>query len=150
MQQFIEQYSKAPTKEILRKGNCCYAGKFNYCKFMNRKNTAYRYANFFTFGILKESKDGRAGVFLCIFLAYFIFLGNSLLGMLFLTEGLSILTHNCSLAHAGSPRGCPPRLHQIPNPTLGQAGALTTQLHLTPKRVNKIMGNTKVEMIKRD
>jgi hypothetical protein len=45
---------------------------------MNRQNTAYRFANFFTLGILKENKDGRsAGVqvqVLYIFLAYFMFL----------------------------------------------------------------------------
>jgi hypothetical protein len=42
----------------------------------------YRFANFFTLGILKESKEGRAGVFCIFFWAYFIFLelltGNAL------------------------------------------------------------------------
>ncbi len=49
---------------------------------MNRQNTVYRFANFFTLGILKESKEGRAGVFCIFFWAYFIFLelltGNAL------------------------------------------------------------------------
>ncbi len=60
---------------------------------MNRQNTAYRFANFFTVGILKKSKEGRAGVFLYIF---------HILGVpyTFLTEDLSILTHNRSLAPA--------------------------------------------------
>ncbi len=78
---------------------------------MNRQNTAYRFANFFSLGILKENKDGRSGVqvqVLYIFLAYFMFLELLSGDALFLTEdlsNLSILTHNCSVAHAGFARG---------------------------------------------
>ncbi len=74
---------------------------------MNRQNTAYKFANFFTLEILKEGKDGRAGVFLYNFFWLFSYSWNSLLGMIFLTEDLSVLTHNCSIAHAGSPRVYP-------------------------------------------
>jgi hypothetical protein len=61
--------------------------------------------------------------------------------MLFLTEDLSLLTHNCSLAHAGSPRECPPRLD--PEANFGAGGRANNLAAPHPKEDKENNGKYK-------